>query len=171
MAVSAAVGAGGSKLPAHRFSTAVDAVAGPVADALRGRGVVLMTHQAGTWAEEENGMAAELRRRGIDVFVPDSEGFTYGDVRTIGDRQVDAVLVIAVDGQRRARRAGQAPEGSVLLASFDPLSPEERRAADAEAERLGLSADQEQYDAGFSDVPRAVDVYLDPPSALEPSGP
>jgi hypothetical protein len=170
VAVSAAVGAGRSTLPAHRFSTAVGAVAGPAADALHGRGVVLMTHQAGTWAEEENGMVAELRQRGIDVFVPDIEGFTYGATRTIGDRQVDAVLVVAVDGERRARRAGALPEGSVLLASYDPLSPDERRAVDAEAERAGVSADQEEYDARFSDVPRAVDVYLDPPRSLERAG-
>lgn len=177
VATSATVSAGRAPLPNAAFDRAVRQLADPVADAVRERGTVLLGHASGTWGEEEAGLAAELWRRGIPLYVPDPQGFEFGASRTIGGRGVEGVLVLASGPVRDARRAGDLPTGSVLVASYDPLDPDERARADAltqqAAEEFAATAagtpvtdpmsrvDRDLLD-GYTERGRPVDVYLDP---------
>jgi hypothetical protein len=176
VSVAAAVSAGQAPLPNASFSAEMSAVAGPVAAAVRERGTVVMD-QWGGWGEEQTGIVAELERRGVRVFVPDSEAFAYGASRTIGGRTVDGVLVVAVEEGRRARRAGAGPPDGILVASYDPLDAGERLDADALAERSArallaeaggppmsdpLSSEEKARLRSYTELGRPVDVYLDP---------
>ncbi len=177
LAVSAAAVAHRADLPNEAFSSSVRELAPPVADAVRDRGTVLLEHQTDTWGEEEAGLVAELWRTGVPLYVTDESGFDFGDARTIGDRPVDGVLVVAIGDERVARRSGALPEGSVLVASYDPLSPDERQDADALSQRAAVEFDASRTGAPVADPMtraerarldrylargRAADVYLDP---------
>ncbi|MGZ4684022.1 MAG: hypothetical protein ACXV8G_16310 [Acidimicrobiales bacterium] len=176
-ALSATVAANRAPLPAAAFSQAVDHLAPPVAAAVRDRGTVLLAHQSDGWGDEEAGLVAELWRQGIELFVPDADQFGYGEDRTIGDRHVDGVLVVAIGDERTARRAGNQPAGSVLIASYDPLTADERAEADALGARAAseliaavdgttvadpLTVEQRTRLRHYADRGRAADVYLDP---------
>jgi len=176
VSVAAAVAAGRAPRPNASFSVELEALADPVAAAVRGRGTVVMD-QWGGWGEEQTGIVAELERRGVRVFVPDTEAFAYGASRTVGDRVVDGVLVVAAEEGRVARRAGAGPAGGILVASFDPLDPDERVEADALAARAArallaeaaglptndpLTAEEQERLRAYTDRGRPVDVYLDP---------
>ena len=144
---------------------------------MRERGTVLLEHQDDTWGEEEAGLVAELWRQGVPLYVTDARGFDFGEARTIGDRPVDGVLVVAIGAERAARRAGDLPPGSMLVASYDPLDPDERTDADALSRRAadefdavatGTSVTDPMTDAergrltDYTARGRATDVYLDP---------
>ncbi len=177
IATAAAVSASLAARPNEVFSSAVLELATPVAAAVRDRGTVLLEHQDDSWGEEEAGLVAELWHRGIPLYVTDERGFDFGEARTIGDRTADGVLVVAVGAERTARRAGDLPPGSALVASYDPLDPDDRVDADAltrrAAEELDAAADgtsvaepmtdaERERLADYTSRGRAADVYLDP---------
>ena len=157
VSVAAALSAHRADLPNAAYSRAVHQLAPPVADAVRARGTVELDHRSDTWGEEEAGLAADLWRQGVPLYVADAKGTDFGGSRTIGNRPVDGVLVVAIGDVRAARRSGAGPDGSVLVASYDPLTPEERVDADDLTRRAAL-----EFDASLTGTPVA-----DPMSSAE----
>ncbi|MEO7556443.1 MAG: hypothetical protein ABIV94_07565 [Acidimicrobiales bacterium] len=94
---------------------AIAALEGPVADALRGRGPVLVVGRgASSFVSVEPGLVAALQLRGIDARVRDFEGKAYGAQR-VGDLTTPTWLfVIAGDGE------ASVPAEAQLIARYDP---------------------------------------------------
>ena len=110
---------------------AVGQFAAPAAEAIAGRGLVLITASLpnvsnGRWTLEtsaiESGLQAELARRGLDVTTTNARLILVGQDGVVGDRPIAGRLIVtALTGARPADASG-----ATTLATSDSLSPAER---------------------------------------------
>ncbi|MCX7620529.1 MAG: hypothetical protein N2037_06755 [Acidimicrobiales bacterium] len=151
--VFAASALAGADLPEPEKSRAISVIGGSVADAVAGRGLVLVRFEGSAFGEYQSGLVAELERRGIPAAVPDDRVVEFGEHRVLGSRVPGVVVtVVAEDVVDTRGQAGQDP-----IAVFDPLTPEER--AEYTPLRYKIAA---AYDDAMSGRPVA-----DPPSPAE----
>lgn len=184
LSVGGAVRARNTPLPDAVLSSAIGAIAGPTADAARGRGTLLVLPEGGSWQEVQAGLFVELERRGVFPVVRDEDAFLYGPQRAVNGRRVDGRLVVAVNEAVIARRK----LGAVPVAEYDPLSPAERAELDGYVKRWGGSLEAAKQGRPLTDALRPeemerfssfqsrgqlVAVYLDEgplPAAEPPAG-
>jgi len=73
------------------------------------------------------GLPAALGDRGVRAFLPTADAFEFGAWHTSDPHHTDATLLLIAGADRRAGFV--IPRGAQLIASFDPLRPEERALA------------------------------------------
>jgi len=111
--------------PHSDMLTAIDRLNGPTASALDHQSSYLLEpFDASQVSFVSNGLFLELRRQGFQVFMPTEPvgAQQFGKWRVATPDRVDAIVSV-VD---IAEGPWQAPPGSRLVASSDPLSPAER---------------------------------------------
>jgi hypothetical protein len=116
---------------------------------LAGSGPVIVKSNGSVWGSYADAVRLDLERHGVQVVVEDSESYRFGDHRSITARTPTAtVWVVNADAAWFWRGHSDVK----LLASWDPLTPEERVAYFAEEFELA----QQLTAAGRPDLAEAL---------------
>jgi hypothetical protein len=116
--------------PEFEVSRALEAITAPTVAALDHNARYLVRGvDARTWDASSSGLIAQLDDRGFKVFAEPSQyaELMYGSRRIATPGQIDGVITVVAIPELDA--GWQPPPGSRLVASYDPLTPEQRARA------------------------------------------
>ena len=132
-ALPTARAAEGAPTPAPSSTAVLAHLLPQTVEALRGSGPVLVVGWGSVWGTTADAVRLELERHGIEVAAPPTDTFRLGAQRSTDRRQpVATVWVVSADAATEWRRRDELP----LLASWDPLTPDERASYVVEEARL-----------------------------------
>jgi hypothetical protein len=118
-------------VPEPQMSTAVRALGPPTASGIdHGRRYLLRAIDPLAVGAVGTGVYFDLYERGFDVFVPPDQfsSLQVGTWRTAVPSEVDAIITL-VDVPDLQLGVVQPPPGSTMIASYDPLTPQQRARA------------------------------------------
>lgn len=150
-----------AQVPLSQVSRSLDSLVPEVAAELRrDRTYLVRGQEVRQLGAPISGLFLALERRGFEVRVdPDPlSPLTYGTWRTATPDDADAVVFV-VD-QTSIALGWQPPDGARLLASHDPLSPDERRELERLEERVRTAAGVDPSEPVYVHPPYFGDVLV-----------